>query len=209
MLIGAAALVSALALPALVLAAQPSGWQGFGKKTGTAPMGMRARMSPGVFGTIIAMNGGTFTVESHAFGKTQASATWTVATDASTTYKKDGQAASSADLAVGESVMAIGTRDESAKTVAAKEVAIDTRTAQAPPQRFTGTIQSIDGGKLTILDADGKTRVVAAFSVGEKVVIAGAQAGPSADIQAFMVHDASKVPALGMRPMMNMHGADE
>ena len=84
------------------------------------------RNANAVFGTITAVNGTSFTVQSEDIAG--AAASWTVNTAASTVFRKDGdmrgQSALPSDAVVGESVVVIGVKDAASHTLTATNVRI-------------------------------------------------------------------------------------
>lgn len=93
--------------------------------------------APGVFGTVAALNGGSFTIITHGrMGKsttaTSATKTFTVTTNSSTVVAKDNQTATLSDLAVGQTVMVQGTVDNTALTVVATKLNITTKMPTKP-----------------------------------------------------------------------------
>jgi hypothetical protein len=87
----------------------------------------------GVLGTVSSINGTSFTVTTvNRFNSTTPNHTFTVNTSTTTTYTKDGQAATLTDLATGERVMIQGTVDTSSLTIAATKVNIVTKKPALP-----------------------------------------------------------------------------
>lgn len=105
---------------------------GFGGRMGHDNEDKQGHM-PGLFGTVATTNGGVFTVTMvNRFNSTTPNRTFTVNTSATTTYTKDGQAATLTDLATGERVMIQGMVDTSSLTVAATKVNIVTKKPALP-----------------------------------------------------------------------------
>ncbi len=88
-----------------------------------------------VGGTVTAVNGTSFTVERPAFGNNTTKETFAVNTSGTTTFTKDGSAATLADVTVGSHVMVEGTLDTNTKTDTATAVHIMT---SAPMGRHGG-----------------------------------------------------------------------
>ncbi len=97
----------------------PQGNHGLG-----GPRSSNPKMVPGTvaFGSVTAVNGSDLTIQQRAF-RNQATTTETVVTTSATTFKKNGQAATLADISVGNLVMANGTTT-AADTLTANTVRI-------------------------------------------------------------------------------------
>jgi len=130
---GAAAAGLLMAIPAFAATTTPiqsgtnpshfAGKGGFHKFKGAK--GTQQPLTNAVFGTIASLDGSTFTITRATH---EATTTITVTTDASTTFKKNGQADISTDLAVGQRIVVMGAKDSSGNVPVATSVNIMVRT---------------------------------------------------------------------------------
>ena len=110
--------------------------------------------APHVIGTVSEINGSSISIS------VQNSA-YTVNTTSSTTITKDGKADTFSDIAVGQTVMAVGTIDAATSTVTATKVNIVTKTPRA---HVTGAVTGITGTTLTVQPKKGSAYTVDASS---------------------------------------------
>ena len=100
---------------------------GAGFPMGKGPMrGGLNKGSRGVMGSVTALNGSSFTVQSRGMGKNAQPITYIVNTISTTTFAKDSKTASLSDVVVGGNVMVVGTVDATAKTISATKVSVMT-----------------------------------------------------------------------------------
>jgi hypothetical protein len=101
-------------------------------------------------GTITAVNGSSFTLQ------TKANASLTVNTTSATVIEKfignDKQAAALTDLAIGENMLITGAVDSAANSIAATIVRIEIKRVSK-----TGVVQSVSGNVITLTAKDGTT----------------------------------------------------
>ena len=166
--------------------------------------------TPRIIGTVAGVNGTsiTLTVNTHAkrgaTASTAAPTTYTVNTTSATTVTKDGKADTFSDIAVGQTIMAVGTVDAASDTVAATKINIVTRVPQA---HVTGSVTAISGTTLTVQTKNGTTYTVDAssatvatgfgknaqpsslssISVGQNVMVIGSHVSGSTNIVATSV----------------------
>ncbi len=154
--------------------------------------------APHVIGTVSGISGSSLSVSVQARG------TYTVNTTSSTTITKDGKADTFSDIAVGQTVMAVGTIDTATSTVTATKVNIVTRVPQA---HVTGAVTGITGTTLTVQSKKGTAYTVdassasvttgfgknaatvplASIAVGQHVMVVGSHVSGSANIVASSV----------------------
>ena len=161
------------------------------------------RKAPRVIGTVTAVSGSTLnvSVQQHA---SSTAVVYTVNTSTSTTVTKDGKADTFSDIAIGQTVMVMGTVSTSGNTVAATKVNIVTRIPQA---HVTGTVKAVSGSTLTVqpktgtsysVDASSATVTtgfgknaqassLASISVGQSVMVVGSHVAGSMNIVASSI----------------------
>jgi len=112
-------------------------------KSGRNASSSAAMKNRPAFGSVTAVNGGSFTLQTKAFKGRKAASTpalaLTVNTSSTTVFKKDGQTATLADLASGQNIMVIGTRDSTGTMITASRVNIVTGTSTARWNKRGGT----------------------------------------------------------------------
>lgn len=155
-------------------------------------------------GSITAINGTGFTIQT--INKGMQKATQTVNTGTGTNFTKNLQPATLSDLAIGQKVMVTGTRDSATNTITAESVNLFVNIAGT---RLNGTVQSISGNILTIIDSKGAVHTVDAgnakimakkghkaslstIQVNDKVTIFGTQSTGSANVTAKIIRDLSQ-----------------
>lgn len=95
--------------------------------------GMIARIGTGISGTVAAINGTSFTITTHGRSKAATSSiTYTINTDSTTAITKAGVSATISDIAIGQRILAIGTIDKTALSVAATKININANTTVKP-----------------------------------------------------------------------------
>lgn len=92
------------------------------RPAGAEKAGQPQALANAAFGTISSVNGSTITLTRAT--KAGTDSTVTVTTTADTTYKKNGKADTASDLAVGQRVVAMGTKDSSGNISAATSINI-------------------------------------------------------------------------------------
>jgi hypothetical protein len=102
-------------------------------------------------GTVTALGDSSFTFQTKARG------TLTVSYDSSTSILLNGKADTIADLAVGQTVTMTGTLNTTSKTIAATKVNMIIKTLAIT---VSGTVQSVSGSTLTVLDKSNVTYTI-------------------------------------------------
>jgi hypothetical protein len=158
--------------------------------------------SPRVIGKVTAVSGSSVTVTVHANSK--APKAYTLNTTSATVVTKGGKADTFSDIAVGQTVVAVGTVDAATNTVAATKISIVTRVPQA---HVTGAVTAISGTTLTVnskkgvaytVDASaatvtsgfGKNATASSLSsigVGQNIMVVGSHVAGSTSIVATSV----------------------
>lgn len=100
-------------------------------------------------GTVMTVNGATFTFRSGVKGANASIATYTVNTTASTVFKKDGQSGLLSDVVVGKTVKVSGDVNYTTNTILATNVDIKTPS-------FKGNVTAVNGSGFTIQKSHGK-----------------------------------------------------
>ena len=172
-----------------------------------------ASSTPRFMGSITAVNGSVFSLQSKAW-RTTATTTYTVNTTNSTVFMKDGSLDSLNDLAAGQSALVTGTLDTTTNIITATGVNVFTSSMhtfpRTPMTRVTGTVQSVSGTSLTVLNNKNvaytvditnakinswnkKGAALADIQVGDRVMIAGPQvAAGVTNITATTIFDLAK-----------------
>ena len=133
---GVAAASLLMALPAFAATTTPTqsgahpshfaGKGGMHKFSGKG--GTHQPLTNATFGTVASVDGSTFTITRKT---REATTTLTIGTDSSTTFKKNGQPDTSTDLAVGQRVVVMGTKDSTGNVADATSVSIMVRGPRA------------------------------------------------------------------------------
>ncbi len=110
---------------------------GIAKRSGTYVANGHQQLANAAFGTISNVNGSTLTLTRKT--KSGTDETVTVTTTPSTIYKKNGKADTASDVAVGQRIVAMGTKDSSGNIAAATSVNIMVR----EPRSATGVPQIV------------------------------------------------------------------
>ena len=151
-------------------------------------------------GTISAMNGTSFTLQSKERGSQ------TINTTSTTVFKKNGQAATLSDLASGQTVTVSGVWDRTNSNVTATKVNIVIKMVSV---NIKGTLQSVSGTTLTILGSDsvnysvdaskakvtyknGHKGTVSILQTNDSLQVMGRQVASSTTVTALVVKDLSQ-----------------
>jgi hypothetical protein len=155
-------------------------------------------------GSVTAINGTGFTIQT--INKGMQKATQTVNTGDNTKFTKNLQPATLSDLAIGQKVMITGTRDSAANIITADSVNLFVNFAGT---RLNGTVQSISGNILTVIDnksaihtvdaanakimaKKGRKASLSTIQINDKVSIFGTQSTGSPNITAKIIRDLSQ-----------------
>ena len=159
-------------------------------------------------GKITAINGSTITIEVGGKTKNATAQDFTVTTTSSTIFKKNGQAGTLSDLAVGQFISVAGTIDTNAKTITATEI---NSILPGTHAQLTGAVLSISGNTFVLQTKDGTSHTIDATSakvvtgfnrndqgtiaklaVGDKVAVTGAPSSDNTTTIATIIRDTKK-----------------
>lgn len=201
--------VSPLLLAGVAFAQAPQGSSGQGDGHGRGDF-MRNH-TPGVFGTVSAINGSTLTIDSKGFGKNTTQTTYSV--DASNaTVTKDQATSSVSAIATGDMVLVEGTVNGSSisatsirdgmkggggsmggwrgsgvmGTVTALDGSIITLQSKGYGQNASQTTYTVNAANATVMK-NAATSTLAAIAVGDRLMVQGTTSGTT--VTATMIRD--------------------